>query len=259
MTDVKIYVATHKRYDYLLKIPYDYYIPIHCGKDIYVEENNGKYLPELGDNTGENISKKNPYYCELTGLYWIWKNDKSKPDDIVGLNHYRRYFSEECEKADKFLTKETILEWMKDWDFIVNGCDTQTDNTASDDESVYNAYKGCHVINDLDITLEGIKKLFPQISDKLVHEVMHSGAMCLCNLFITKKKFLDEYCEFLFPTFEYVESRIDLNDTEHQGYNQRVFGFLAERLFRPWLKATGHTGKVGPALKWEEYSGYEWE
>jgi hypothetical protein len=258
MSNVKIYVATHKRDDNLLKIPYSYYIPIHCGKEIYKEENTGEFLPKLGDNTGDNISVKNPNYCELTAMYWIWKNDDSQPNDIVGLNHYRRYFSEEFKEDSEILTRETIQKWLEDYDFLVNGCSTAEDYTISDEESVYRAYENCHVINDLDIALEAIELYYPLLYDIINHEIKHSGAMCLCNMLITRKKYFDEYCEFLFTVMAYVESKINLNDEAHEGYNARVFGFLGERLFRPWLKATGYSGRPAPVLNWEVYSGYKW-
>lgn len=35
----------------------------------------------IGDNTGDNISLRNSNYCELTGLYWAWKNLKC---DYIG-------------------------------------------------------------------------------------------------------------------------------------------------------------------------------
>lgn len=74
-------VAAHKAY----RMPEDpMYLPLHVGKA-------GKSL-ELGfqgDDTGDNISEKNPEYCELTGLYWAWKNLDA---DYIGLSHYRRYF-----------------------------------------------------------------------------------------------------------------------------------------------------------------------
>lgn len=78
--NIKIIVATHKKY----KMPVDeIYLPMHVGAD-------GKEsLGYIKDNSGDNISYKNPYFCELTGLYWAWKNINA---DYIGLVHYRRHF-----------------------------------------------------------------------------------------------------------------------------------------------------------------------
>ena len=80
MEKIQILVTTHKKYE----MPKEsYYLPIHVGRD-------GKEsIGYIGDNTGDNISLKNPYYCELTGVYWAWKNLEA---DYVGLVHYRRQF-----------------------------------------------------------------------------------------------------------------------------------------------------------------------
>ena len=82
MKNIKILVATHKKY----KMPSDtnMYLPIHVGCE------GKKKLGFQGDNSGENISVLNPYYCELTGLYWAWKNLKC---DYLGLVHYSSYFT----------------------------------------------------------------------------------------------------------------------------------------------------------------------
>ena len=60
MKDIKIIVATHKKY----QMPNDdIYLPIHVGAE-------GKEsIGYQADNVGENISNKNSYFCELTGLY----------------------------------------------------------------------------------------------------------------------------------------------------------------------------------------------
>ena len=82
-----IVVATHKKY----RMPKDpLYLPVHVGAE---GKKDAKGNPlDFGyqkDNEGDNISIKNPRYCELTGIYWAWKNLDS---DYIGLVHYRRYF-----------------------------------------------------------------------------------------------------------------------------------------------------------------------
>ena len=80
--NIKILVAHHKK---SLLIKDDIYLPIHVGK-----EHSNIDLGIDGDNTGDNISTKNSIYCEMTAIYWGWKNLKS---DYIGLCHYRRYFT----------------------------------------------------------------------------------------------------------------------------------------------------------------------
>lgn len=80
--NVRILVCTHKegpvRDD-------DIYMPVQVGKSASTID-----LGCQGDDVGDNISGKNKTYCELTGLYWAWKNLKDV--DYIGLCHYRRYF-----------------------------------------------------------------------------------------------------------------------------------------------------------------------
>lgn len=80
-TRIKIVVATHKPY----QMPKDpIYLPLHVGADLHPEV----CTDMQGDNEGNSISKKNAYYCELTGLWWLWKNVRA---EYKGLVHYRRY------------------------------------------------------------------------------------------------------------------------------------------------------------------------
>lgn len=63
--NIKIIVAAHKPY----RMPDDpMYLPLHVG---HVGKSD---LGWQGDDSGDNISHKNTNYCELTGLYWAWKN-----------------------------------------------------------------------------------------------------------------------------------------------------------------------------------------
>ena len=81
MKDVKIIIATHKEY----RMPKDkVYLPLQVGAE------GKKSIGYKKDNTGKNISEKNPFFCELTGLYYAWKNLKY---DYIGLVHYRRHLT----------------------------------------------------------------------------------------------------------------------------------------------------------------------
>ena len=66
--DIQIYELAYNKVKYGL---WDnaLYTPLQCGAD-----RSNTDVCELKDNTGENISSKNFYYCETTGTYWIWKN-----------------------------------------------------------------------------------------------------------------------------------------------------------------------------------------
>ena len=105
---VKIVVATHKKYI----MPTDsMYVPIHVGAEGKKDSNGNKLdLGYIKDNTGNNISKKNASFCELTGLYWAWKNLDA---DFVGLVHYRRHFSMNHKKGfENILTYEELKPYL---------------------------------------------------------------------------------------------------------------------------------------------------
>ena len=105
-----IVVATHKPY----RMPSDpCYLPLHVGRA-------GKEdIGFSGDDTGENISQKNPFYCELTGLYWLWRNVDS---DYKGLVHYLRHFGGSGKSKDpwkRILTQGELEALLKVQDVLL--------------------------------------------------------------------------------------------------------------------------------------------
>ena len=125
METITLYVVTHK--DMESSLPERTYIGVGNNKKIN--------KVSLYDDTGDNIALKNPYFCELTALYWIWKNDKS---DIVGLEHYRRQFV----KGNSLLDKKSILAYLNKYDVIVPRAIRFLD-------SAYQHYCEYHVEEDL--------------------------------------------------------------------------------------------------------------
>lgn len=241
---IRIYVTAHKPFRLPKGIDTSLFVPIFCGKAVYDPEEfpapSGRFiLPELGDDTGDNRSIENRHYSELTGHYWIWKNDKDS--DIIGVNHYRRYFYDN-ENYD-LIDRETILKNLKEYDFMVSGPSSDSKPWYDEEWSIYNGYKASHNICDMDNALLACKRLYPELYDKFEYEIKMGTCMCLCNLMICKKEKFNEYCSFLFSIIDEVRKTIDYDDPKYQQYQIRVFGFLGERMFRPWLIAKGYKFK----------------
>lgn len=208
--DTRMYVMTHKK---IAPIENPIYHILHVGKK-------GKEdLDYQGDDTGNNISEKNTNYCELTGIYWLWKNCGC---DIIGICHYRRFF---CEN-EKLLDKEYIEKTIDKYPII-----------APETTSVYNgtlkeSYEFVHIGKDLELCHDVIKEKYPQYLEAYDYAI-NGYLFTLGNMWITKKEIFDKYCEWLFDILFEVEKRIDISD--YDDYQKRVMGFLAERLFRVWL------------------------
>src|SRR5574344_526861 len=85
-------------------------IPIQLGAAIREDI---PYIP-LKDDSGDNISELNPFFCELTAIYWAWKNySKLGSPKYIGLEHYRRRFDVEGD----------ISDFIGDFDIVAPQCD----------------------------------------------------------------------------------------------------------------------------------------
>lgn len=220
MKDIKIIVATHKKY----QMPQDdMYIPIHVGREGKAD------LGYQGDNEGEHISTKNPYYCELTGLYWAWKNLDT---DYIGLAHYRRNFVNKKGK-NKF---ECIIN-KKDVDKILDNTDVILPKRRKlYIETIYSHYKHTMYVEPLDETRKIIKEKCPEYLD-FFDKKMKSRSGHMFNMFIMKKEILNDYCEWLFDILFELEKRID--PKQYSAFHARYLGRISERLLDVWIEKNG--------------------
>ena len=203
----------------------DIYIPLHVGRDGKAD------LGYIGDNSGENISAKNANYCELTGLYWAWKNLKN---DYIGLCHYRRYFARENIHTDNIEKKKTAILHRKDYEKLLQEYDVILPVKRNYYiETVRSQYEHAHNKRDLDEAEKIIKELYPEYSEAFT-KVMSRTKLHILNMFVMKKTLFDEYCSWLFNILFELEKRIDINS--YNQYEARVFGFISERLFNVWLE-----------------------
>ncbi len=162
----------------------------------------------LLDDVGENISHKNKQYCELTAMYWIWKNAK---EDIVGLVHYRRHF---------LLPEDWQLKMEQ------NEIDVILPVPLYVEPSLEANYRSRHDGSDLDYLFEYVRQ-----QDEAEYQSMKNffvkGLYSPCNMFIMRKEVLHDLCEWLFPLLDAT--------AEHGGQKEDIYlnrypGFLSERL-----------------------------
>ena len=191
------------------------------------------------DDSGENISEKNPYYCELTALYWLWKNSNA---DYKGLVHYRRFFDFgngnvrwigkiPSDYTQKFcMSQSNVSCLLENYDIILPM------KRFSQYKSNYDQYKKKHVISDLDKVLSLIKNKYPQMSEIAENTMKKTNVMYLYNMFVTKREIFDEYSEWLFDILSDLEMEIQTEVETRNDYQKRVYGFLAERLFTIYVE-----------------------
>lgn len=230
MKNIKIIVATHKKY----KMPKDnMYIPVQVGKE--GKEDLG-YQP---DNQGENISSKNPYFCELTGLYWAWKNLDA---NYIGLSHYRRHFSiskhlpKNIEgRIGKVLKQEEASKILENADIIL------PKKRKYYIENLYSHYEHTMHVEPLEETKKIIEEKYPKYLEEF--DKLHKRTSAhMFNMFIMKKELLDEYCTWLFDILFELEKKVDV--TKYDSFHARFFGRVSELLLDVWIN-TNH-------LKYEE-------
>ena len=221
--NTKIIVVTHKPYAMPTS---DLYLPVRVGA---VGKDNFGFTPDDG---GDNISDKNPCFCELTGLYWAWKNLDC---DYLGLVHYRRYFAGKERfivngKVKEVLSKEELELLLETTDIILPN---KRNYYIETNRSHYNH---AHPAIGLDETDRIIQEKYPEYSAAFT-TVMNRTWAHMFNMFVMRRDLYDAYCQWMFDILFELEKRLDISSFD--AYNTRVFGFVSERLLDVWLEKNG--------------------
>lgn len=209
---IKLFTITHKPF----RPPADsMYVPLQVGRS------SAEDLGFLGDDTGDSISHLNPYFCELTGMYWLWKNYHQT--DYIGICHYRRYLLNE---HGSIFTSQQLESILSRYDIITTKLLTLTC-------SYYEGFGKNHHIKDLIVTEEVLKEKYPEYQNTFC-ELLHGPHTYFGNIFITSKETYDRYCSWLFDILFEVKKRTDF--TGYNDYHKRLFGFLSEFLQTVWIR-----------------------
>ncbi len=207
---MSVYVAAHKAFS--TELPKSH-------KPICVGANKNGKLFELADNSGDNISDKNSTFCELTALYWVWKNTS---DSYKGLAHYRRYFTD----GKGIISQGEIERALMFYDVIV-AKPAYLRETAYEEFSLHSGHS-----KDLDLLRETVAELYPDYIEAY-DKIFASNKLHLYNMLIASDKVFDGYCEWLFGILLALEPKIDM--TGYTDYEKRLYGFLGERLLNVYI------------------------
>jgi hypothetical protein len=194
-----------------------------------------------------HMADKNKSFCELTALYQMLNLHAPSKDELIGLVHYRRPFIQgpkwlcriiRTTQKSKFtrgisnallanysLTQRKAAVLLKDHDVIVPV-------PVHLKTSVEERYMQMHVASDW----EKLKRIIEvQQPDYLAafEQLAKGRSMYLYNMFVGRTELMHRYAKWLFPILESLETQIDISDRDT--FQKRVFGFLAERLFNVFL------------------------
>lgn len=227
---VKIFVASHRPAEIRSN---DVYTPIHVGRAI------SKFKDEMadmiGDDTGDNISDKNPYYSEMTALYWAWKNYHDS--EYIGFCHYRRYFGEE-------ITQDNIDNYFTD------GTDVILVGPIFRHYNRWNWLKTFVGSEDLAIMQMVVKRLYPDYYDTM-SRYANDYIDYPMNLLLCRKELFDKYAEWIFSILFECEKYVKLSSYSRA---RRLYGYLAEFLMPVYFLHNGYRLKPIPCLRLESNS-----
>ena len=217
--DGTVLVATHKSY----WMPEDdLYLPVQVGTSLHERIDGYAH-----DDEGDSISEKNPRYCELTALWWGWRNLSC---DWLGLAHYRRHFAGVGERG--VLTHAEAADLFKHGEVVV------TRPRKYYIETIASHYT--HTFDHDGSQLDALRHAVDAVSPKRVSYLdafLGQTHGHMFNMFIMPREVLDPYCTWLFDVLDVAEKRIDFSGMDD--FQARCMGRLAERLLDPWLMSEG--------------------
>lgn len=175
-------------------------------------------VANLLDNTGEHISGKNGNYCELTALYWMWKNKLTAGDfadgeegQYFGLCQYRRGFD---------FSEDDLLR-LKD-----NDVDAVLPYPLPYEPDIHAHHERYIKEADWDALLQALEELQPEYAEAFP-SILGQQYLYNYNVALAKKSVLRDYCAWLFPILERTE---ELSVPRGCERSDRYIGYMGETL-----------------------------
>ena len=224
----------------------------------------------LESKTGDNISKKDPYFAEYIFHYWFWKNQLKNYDENtwIGFCQYRRYWLKENYDKNTKINREnlkdnilcTIPSSWKNHDSVI-AKRIYVDNPKfmklikkgfksyiKDPSILFNNKKQTiklhfDMFHGYGILDKAIDLLNNNDRDNFREYVNYNRSFNPHHMFITHPKIMNEWFKNVFDWLFKCENLFGFKDLF--GYETRLYGYLAERYLSYWFN------KYTNPIEWE--------
>ena len=253
MNEIELFVSVYKS---VTEQAGGIIIPVSAGAALYSDTD-----PRLSfcDDEGENISRRNPQYCELTVQYWAWKNCDF---EYGGLMHQRRYFdfsdtepyacdnNKRSRKSYRIFDEpdESTLRNIKADYNTVSSLMKRYRIIAPLSENLYQTVRSYYDrkdrkgFDDLSLLSDVIIEKYPEYRES-TRRYLSQNYSYFCNMFIMDRELFCDYSEWLFGILEEYERR-----KPSEKLYPREQGKLAERLFGIYMTHVKFRGDI----RWAE-------
>lgn len=168
-------------------------------------------------HSGFNADFLNPWWCELTGLFYMWVHQNETDDEFYGIEHYRRYFSTD---NGVVLNETDIKERLAGYDIIMY---TNPNSCAYNDMTVTGKRA------EMDLACRIALEMFGRDFGTYFADRIRKKNTCEGNMFITSRYVLNWYCKSLF-------NFLNQFDKLHNFRTPRITGYIAEYFMGPWME-----------------------
>lgn len=260
--DIKIAVCYFIKEEHYIK--HQCCLPLQVGADVSKVE-----FGIQQDNVNDNISYKNPYYCEFTGIYWLWKNVDSK---YKGIMHHRRFLSVDKEPKFQMIKRIGFRLLNKLYNFYkYHPASTNKKIVCySNDEFYDKAYRFLDSLPNLlgsydivtitpfhysyrnvgqafaevvnrpllkclrEIFVNDYLEFFKYFENTLKSEMLYYG-----NISVMSSELFNQYCSFVFSILDKLEKKLIEDSLFIQPLKERslsrIFGYIGELLTNTFI------------------------
>ena len=200
----------------------------------------------LNGSKSSNIHHLNKYFGELTGMYWVYKNELENydNDDIIGFCQNRRLFLDNYYEPNHNIKTNLFSKLLIGKNHIIDKNDTvMISPTYHMNENLYDHFKNNH---DEKVMIHGLKILDKENS-LLFNKYLQRNYYSICNMFITRVKYFKKYINFIFPILNEILD-FCLKENLCKGKNIRLPVFFIERFTSFWFEYYTKVGYLSYAF-----------